>query len=362
MNAAPSHSRPDAAWRRKFRERLRTWYRRNARSLPWKETRDPYRIWISEIMLQQTQVATVIDYYQRFLKRFPDVQSLAAADEQEVLRLWEGLGYYRRAKQMRQAAIVLADQYQGEFPQDVQAIHALPGVGRYTAGAIASFAWDFPAPIVEANTQRLYCRLLAYPEDPTRTAGQRLLWTFAEELLPRKDAGEFNQALMDLGRAVCSPRSPDCENCPIQGICPTEEAGLQATIPAPKKKMQYEEITEAAVVVRDGRKVLLRRCGEGERWAGLWDFPRFAVQGEPPQWLPKLAEMVRERTAVEIELGESAASLKHGVTRFRITLHCYWGKPIRGSIQGDDLQWTAIEDLEAVPLSATGRKLCRMIF
>ncbi len=215
VQAIPAEFR-DSASLSEFRRRLVSWFRRHGRVLPWRETADPYRIWVSEIMLQQTTVKAVIPYYERFLDRFPDIRSLAAASEGEVLQYWEGLGYYSRGRNLRLAAIAVCDRYAGRFPETVAELQILPGIGRYTAGAIRSFAFDLPAPIVEANTLRLYCRLLAYDGDPTSSAGQKLLWSFAESLQPGKSAGRLNQALMELGATVCLPVNPMCETCPIR--------------------------------------------------------------------------------------------------------------------------------------------------
>ncbi|NIL98241.1 MAG: A/G-specific adenine glycosylase, partial [Planctomycetales bacterium] len=185
---------PDTGWRRAFRRRLRAWYQRQARDLPWRVSRDPYRVWVSEIMLQQTQVSTVTPYFLRFIERFPDIGTLAAADEQEVLRHWEGLGYYRRARQLHRAAGQVVAQFGGQLPRQREPLLALPGIGRYTAGAILSIAFDAREPILEANTTRLLARLLAYPGDPAASAGQETLWAFAAALLPTRDVGRFNQA------------------------------------------------------------------------------------------------------------------------------------------------------------------------
>ena len=194
-----SEQLPDAPWRRGFRRRLKTWYADHARDLPWRRSRDPYAVWVSEIMLQQTQVATVRGYFDRFIRAFPTIDALARADEQDVLRLWEGLGYYRRARQLHAAAKIVADEHGGRFPRNRDAVDRLPGIGRYTAGAILSIAFDQRQPILEANTVRLFCRLLGYEGDPASTAGQRLLWAMAEAVLPRREVGLFNQALMELG-------------------------------------------------------------------------------------------------------------------------------------------------------------------
>ena len=239
-----------------FRRKLNDWYADQGRDLPWRRNFEPYQIWISEIMLQQTTVVAVIPYFERFLGRFPTVADLAAADESEVLRLWEGLGYYSRARNLHRAAKVIVEQYSGLFPTELDTLQSLPGVGRYTAGAIASFAFDQRAPIVEANTLRLYSRLIGYAGDPRSRDGQERLWAFAEDILPRKGAGRLNQALMELGATVCSPREPDCESCPVHAHCQAFRDGTQATIPLPKPKTVITEMTEVSIAVRTGSKYL----------------------------------------------------------------------------------------------------------
>ena len=197
---------PDASWLRSFRRRLPAWFDRHARKLPWRRNHDPYAVWVSEIMLQQTQVGTVVSYFDRFLAAFPTIEALAAADEQDVLRLWEGLGYYRRARQLHKAAKIIVAEHAGNFPRNPEIVRRLPGIGRYTAGAILSIAFDARQPILEANTLRLLSRLLAYDGDPRSTEGQRLLWAMAEAVLPRRGSGRMNQALMELGSEVCAAR------------------------------------------------------------------------------------------------------------------------------------------------------------
>jgi A/G-specific adenine glycosylase len=356
-------------WRRRFRRRLVAWYRAHARRLPWRESRDPYRVWVSEIMLQQTQVETVKPYFARFVAAFPTARDLAAADEQQVLRLWEGLGYYRRARQLHAAARVVAQEHGGALPRDFDSIRALPGVGRYTAGAIASIAFDARAPILEANTIRLFSRLLGYREDPRKSAGQRLLWRAAEEVLPRRETGVFNQALMELGSRVCAPRAPACDACPVATLCAARAANAQDEIPVASKRPKFEDAREAAVVVRHRCGVLLRRCGEDERWAGLWDFPRFAVErakaasrGSACFTHPtELVAQVRRTTGVEIEPLDHLTTLRHGVTRFRITLECHTARYLSGYVRRDELRWVKPNELESYPLSATGRKLAALL-
>lgn len=355
---------PDSRWRASFRRRLLRWFDRHQRELPWRGVSDAYRVWVSEIMLQQTQVATVIPYYERFLARFPTVVELAEADEPDVLRLWEGLGYYRRARQLHAAAKQVVAEHAGCFPTEFDDVLALPGVGRYTAGAILSIARDQRHPIVEANTIRLYSRLLALRDDVSSSQSQATFWRFAAELLPRTRCGDFNQALMELGAEICKPRSPRCEQCPVRTQCPTREQNAQDEIPAPKKKPKFEDRREAAVVIRRGSLVLLRVCGGDERWAGLSDFPRFEIPDTKGALAAAVRDGVRRLTGLQVEPGPELLTLKHGVTRFRITLQCFaadWIECLENKAALEDpqrrLRWVDLADLPTAPLNTTGRKL-----
>ena len=362
-----------------FRAALLAWYARVARDLPWRRDADPYRVWVSEVMLQQTTVAAVIPYHARFLAAFPTVEALAAADEAAVLRLWEGLGYYSRARNLHAAAKAVVAR--GGWPRTVEGLRELPGVGRYTAGAVASFAFGLPAPIVEANTLRLYARLLCYDSDPRSTAGQRVLWEFAERLVQADDPGTLNQALMELGGTVCTVKAPACGECPVSGWCGAFAAGKQDVIPPPKVRPKVTDVTEATVAVRrpDGA-VLIRRRGDDERWAGLWDFPRFEPPGEltvdfPPVGRQRslldrddaplrawLADAVRDQTGVRCEVGGAVAEIKHGVTRFRIRLLCFAAERTGGRLRaGEELWWAGPSALTDVPLSKTGRQFAGRI-
>jgi A/G-specific adenine glycosylase len=350
-----------AAQRQVLRKRLLAWYARHSRDLPWRKSRDPYRVWVSEIMLQQTQVATVRGYFERFIKALPDVGRLAASDEQEVLRLWEGLGYYRRARQLHAAAKVVATEYGGEFPRSVEDLVRLPGIGRYTAGAIASIAFEQRAPILEANTSRLLSRLIAYRDDPLRSAGQRVLWQVAEEILPRSDIARFNQALMELGSLICTPVDPRCSKCPLGSVCAARAAGLQQEIPREKPRQQYTAVREAAIIIRRNGRVLMRKCSDDQRWAGLWDFPRFELTAEGPLFAnDEIVTKVREQTGVICLPGPPLKTIKHGVTRYRITLDCYRGTYKSGKPR-DTAKWMRFTELAGLPLSTTGRKIANLI-
>jgi A/G-specific adenine glycosylase len=307
---------------------LLRWYDQHARDLPWRRTSDPYAIWISEVMLQQTQVETVKPYFERFHQRFPRVRDLAAADESEVLRLWEGLGYYRRARQLHAAS--------------------------------RRIAFDQRQPILEGNTIRVYSRLLGYRSDPRSTAGQRELWQFAEAILPKSRVGAFNQAMMELGSEVCVPKRPDCASCPLMASCRAREHGWQDQIPIPpQRKTKYEDVTEVAVVVRRRGRVLIRQCGPNERWAGMWDFPRLVADGDHPS---AVVPQVTAMTGVEILLGTHVTTIKHAVTRFRITLKCYDAEYVSGRLRRNGgCRWVAPGDLSGFALSVTGRKLANRV-
>jgi A/G-specific adenine glycosylase len=363
----------------KFQRRLLKWFDENQRDLPWRKNKTPYRIWISEIMLQQTQVATVIDYYTRFMKQFPSVKKLAAANEAQVLKLWEGLGYYRRARQLHAAAKIVADKHAGRFPTTFNEVLALPGIGRYTAGAILSISQDQPLPILEGNTIRLFARLMQMKVDPKLSASQKALWEFSENLLPKKRCGDFNQALMEVGNQICSPKNPRCLICPIHELCPTAIKGLQLQIPVASKKMKYEDLHEAVILVQRKNKFLIRQCGPGERWENLWDFPRLEIataadpakpkRGQPQSAKTKLeitnslSQSLHELTGLQADLIQTDIRLKHAVTRFRITLDCYRTENLTGRIKNmkTAIRWATLEEISDIPMSTTGRKIANKL-
>ena len=366
----------DAGTLTQMRKKLRNWYRKQARDLPWRKTGNPYYIWISEIMLQQTTVTAVVPYFERFLQRFPDVETLAAAEQGEVLRKWEGLGYYSRARNIHKAARHIVTELGGEFPRTTDELVALPGIGRYTAGAIVSFAYDRPAPIVEANTLRLYSRLLGYDGDPRSTAGQRLLWAFAESMVPARKPGEFNQSLMELGSQVCTPREPDCEACPLLTGCQAFAAGRQHEIPVAARKPEITPVVEFAVAIECGGRYLLRQNPEGQRWAGLWDFVRFPIDGGE-ELLPdsglrpqraiaaKLRNAIQQRIADETGLDITGLrflkEFRHSVTRYRIRLQCLQAET--ETLPRDSEVQMSVEPaaFDGFALSVTGRQLADLI-
>jgi A/G-specific adenine glycosylase len=360
-----AHSPPETppALRRQVARRLLDWFGRHRRDLPWRRDRDPYRIWVSEVMLQQTQVATVIPFFERFLAAFPTVADLAAADEQDVLRLWEGLGYYRRARDLHRTARRLVAEHGGRFPDDPAALSALPGMGRYTVGAVLSQAFDRRLPILEANSQRVLCRLFAVREDPTQGPSRRHLWGLAEALLPARRAGDFNQALMELGALVCTPAAPRCGDCPLARYCEANRLGLQDEIPVRPARPEVVAVQEAAVVVRRGAEVLLvQRPGTG-RWANLWEFPHAPLQaGETHEAAAR--RLVAELTGLDAEVGAELLTLRHGVTRYRITLVCFEAAYRSGTFHSAfyrQAAWVRPARLPDYPVSVPQRRLARTL-
>lgn len=357
---------PERRWRESFTKKLRAWFDKAKRDLPWRRSRDPYRIWVSEIMLQQTTVAAVIAYFERFMAAYPTVAELAGAPERDVLRLWEGLGYYRRARQLHAAAQKITGEHGGKFPREPAAVRALPGIGRYTAGAISSIAFDLPEPILEANTVRLLSRLSAYRDDPLARAGQEHLWAWAAAIVPAEEPGLFNQALMELGALICTPREPRCGECPVASLCAAKKLGLVTEIPKPKAKKVFEEVREAAVLIRRKGEVLLIERAAGERWGGLWDFPRFAIDAEQADNIAAALRAEIKRTlGIEIALGERLQTLKHGVTRFKITLEAYDATFKAGKLKlanpFAEARWVNPRGLAQFPLNTTGRKLTKLL-
>jgi A/G-specific adenine glycosylase len=337
---------------------LLAWYGHARRDLPWRRSQDPYRVWVSEIMLQQTQVERVRDFYDRFLERFPTVAALAAAAEHDVLRLWEGLGYYRRARQLHAAAKTIVADHAGEFPRTVAGLRSLPGIGRYTAGAIASIAFDLPEPIVEANSRRVIARLAGHAGPLGTAAGDEPIWEIAAALVPQRHPGKFNQALMDVGSLVCTPERPLCETCPLAECCEAKRTGRVAEIPLKAARRAVKEIHETAVVVRRAGRVLVVQRGPGEWWEGLWDFPR----------VPKAAGAARrgiERSEALSSLACGATSrlgtITHTVTHHRITLDVVVCVAGRAGKVTTGRRWVTAASLGSLAMTSPGRRIVRML-
>jgi A/G-specific adenine glycosylase len=338
---------------------LLDWYERSARRLPWRGIHDPYATWISEIMLQQTRVETVIPYYQRWMQRFPTVHALAEASEQEVLKVWEGLGYYSRARNLHKAARIVMERYGGHFPSTLDELRALPGIGRYTAGAIASIAFGLDAPALDGNIRRVLARVFDVAIPARSLAGEAQLWSLAEANLPPGRAGDFNQALMDLGATVCTPRSPACLICPLLTLCRAQALGVQEQRPILDKKPAVPHyLVTAAILKRDG-KVLIARRPEGGLLGGLWEFPGGKL--EEGEDLPGcLRREIDEELGAEIAVGEEFGVYQHAYTHFRVTLHAFCCTLVQGEpapIQPSEIAWVTVGQLAAYPMGKIDRQI-----
>jgi len=342
---------------------LLKWFDQNFRDLPWRQTSDPYAIWISEIMLQQTQVATVVPYYERFLQRFPTVEKLARARLDTVLKHWEGLGYYSRARNLHQAAKEVVRHYEGCLPEDKEGLLSLPGIGAYTAGAIASIAFGRREPVVDGNVTRVLCRLFRIRANPKTAPVQKELWSIAERLLPSKRVGDFNQALMELGAEICLPRSPRCNACPLRRRCQARLHDEQATLPVrpPKKEIPHYTVV-VGVIYRQGRILIDKRQPKG-LLGGLWEFP--GGKQEPGETLEDaLRREVHEELGIDIRVGRPVATVDHAYSHFRIRLHAFEcalvaGTPHCGSCT--DLKWVRPAELDRYAFPAANTKIIQAL-
>ncbi len=322
--------------REAFREALADWFAGNGRDYPWRRTRDPYAVLVSEVMLQQTQISTVLGrgYYARFLERFPDVASLAAAEDGPLLKAWEGLGYYRRARMLRDTARSVIADHGGRFPQDLEGLLSLPGIGRYTAGAVRSFAFDAPAALVDGNVARVLSRIMDFRDPIDGTAGGKQLWRWAEELADPDRPRIFNSALMELGQTLCRPGVPDCLSCPVSSFC---RARSPEDLPVKGRKQAVTDVSEHALWLRDGEGRVLLHHEKGKRREGLWRLP--------------------VRSAAELEGLPVAVSLRYAITRYRVDLSIHDGGVAPGAFvpaAGDG--WIDAEMISHLPMSSPFRK------
>lgn len=339
---------------------LARWYLASHRDLPWRRTTDPYRIWVSEVMLQQTRVETVLPYYARFLERFPTIPALAAADGQDVLAAWEGLGYYARGRNLHRGAMWLAGRCGGRFPDDAGAIAALPGVGRSTAAAIASIAFGARLAVLDGNVRRVVARLLDRHGDPRAPAADRALWAEAERrVAAAADPAVHNQAMMELGATLCRPRDPGCGDCPLAADCLSRARGTTAAVPGRRtpRAVPHHDVG-VAILAHDGRVLVQRRPPEG-LLGGLWEFP--GGRREPGEALADTVRReVREELGVEVEVGEPVAVIRHAYTHFRVTLHAYRCRLAAGQAppaESPDRRWLPPDALGTLPFPRANRRI-----
>jgi A/G-specific adenine glycosylase len=348
-----------------FTEDLLAWYVEHARELPWRGDPDPYAVWVSEIMLQQTRVQTVRPYFARWMARFPTIHALAAADQLDVLNQWEGLGYYSRARNLHKAAQIVVDELGGQIPETAVDLRKLPGIGPYTAGAIASLAFGKDEPVVDGNVRRVLARVFDLDEFADAPNGTRQLWAWAQAYLPAGRAGDYNQALMELGATVCLPRTPKCAQCPVQRHCESFRLNLQAERPRLKPKPNQPHYTVAAAVLVDAQGyVLLAQRPEDGLLGGLWEFP--GGKQEKDETLPEcLAREIREELQADILVGEHFGVYQHAYTHFRVTLHAFFCTLPDGEtltpVEHQALVWAPISTLDAYPMGKIDRQISQRL-
>lgn len=337
-----------------LRRSLLAWYGRHGRELPWRRSPgdrdDPYRVWISEIMLQQTQVKTVLPYYQRWCDRFPTVESVAAADLQDILKAWEGLGYYSRARNLHRAARLIVARHGGQFPREFDAAIALPGVGRTTAGGILSHAYDLPVAILDGNVKRVLARLIGLERPPARAMAE--LWDASEVLLDRDRPRDFNQALMDLGATLCTHRNPACLLCPWMAYCQAYQSDRQTELPMSESKGPLPHKTIGVAVIRnDAGQILIDRRPADGLLGGLWEFPGGKV--EPNETIAAcIRREIEEELGIAIAVDDELIVIDHAYSHYKVTLHVHWCRHLSGEPQAiacDEVKWVEAAQLRDYP-------------
>ncbi len=377
MSPVPE-STPPAATLARIRHALLAWFAKERRDLPWRRTKDPYRILVSEVMLQQTRVETVIPYFERFVQRFPTPQALAAAAADDVLAHWAGLGYYRRARFLKAAAEAVVNEHGGNFPRTAQALRELPGIGRYTAGAVASIAFSERTPLVDGNVARVLSRLFRIGGDLRSKDTEQALWRIADALVPAMAPGDFNQALMELGAVVCTPATPRCGSCPVAKECQAFEHRVVERFPLPKKRRATIPVRLASCVIVDDSRIAVVRRAPGTRMAGLHDLPAVEL-AEDSDATVALSNLAQRLGLVVVDF-ERLGAAKHAITHHQIAIEVFRArlrrrtKPSRGStatVNEPDRRIAAEPDpegivfveafaLDGLGFSALGKKALRL--
>jgi A/G-specific adenine glycosylase len=342
---------------------LLKWYDANAMVLPWRSDPSPYHTWVSEVMLQQTQVETVIPYFERFMQRFPTMESLAKADQAEVLQLWEGLGYYSRARNLHKAAQLVWQKHQGQLPPTYTELLRLPGVGSYIASAIASIAFQQPVPALDANCRRVYIRLLNLQTPLGTPALDHTLWDYAEQLLPQERPGDFNQAVMELGERICKPKAPLCKQCPLQNYCQAFAQGTQNSLPQHQTKPPVPHYTVTAAVITQSQHVLIAQRPPDGLLGGLWEFPGGKLEPEDRSLEDCLKREIREELELEIAVDNEFGVYRHAYTHFKITLHAFLCTLIPGQSTKNlsHVRWVLPAQLDEFAMGKVDRQIARRL-
>jgi A/G-specific adenine glycosylase len=338
-------------------ELLLHWYALNGRKLPWRDHPDPYAVWVSEIMLQQTRVDTVVGYYEKWMRKFPNLGDLARSSEMEVLATWEGLGYYTRVRNLHRAAQIVVENHNGGLPENVDELVKLPGIGRYTAGAIASIAFKADVPTLDSNIRRVFSRLYDIEESVETTKTEKLLWSLLRQDLPTGRAGDYNQALMDLGATICTPKKPACMNCPLISKCQANEKGVQNERPVLNAKPYRPLNYFIAAVLRNGDKYLLNKRPSRGLLGGLWEFPNEQVMENEEDQEIKLRQILEKRFGINAEVGSLLGVYKHTYTHFHQIMKVYNCNYISVINDYKEINWVAIDEFSNYPMG----KIFRMI-
>lgn len=351
----------------RFRKILLDWYDTDHRDLPWRQTKDPYKIWVSEIMLQQTTVKTVWHRWTQFLKIFLDVHSLADAKVEDVLAEWSGLGYYARARNLHKAATIISKEMNGKFPETFELLLALPGMGKYTAAAVASISFDYPVAVLDANVDRVLTRIEANKNNITQTKVKNALWHRAQDYLSKKRPGDWNQSMMELGATICFPKEPLCSSCPVKRFCKAYELGTPEMFPVKSAKAPMKEVREVAgKITIDGKTLLLHRINSGS-FARMWELPR-GVVNEEERSNDAIKRIVKELTGFKTKSSVPIHKIKHVVMRSKITLTIYECKITSHKMKAvklnnkthQDYEWVEHDQWTALPLSTTQKKVASL--
>jgi A/G-specific adenine glycosylase len=338
---------------------LLNWYQENKKSWPWRDNPEPYQVWISEIMAQQTRLSTVLPYFQKWMELFPTIYELADATEQQVLLVWEGLGYYARARNIHKAANQIVSDFNGKLPNNAEELITLPGIGKYTAGAIASIAFGKNSAVVDGNVKRVIARVFHVSTEINTPSGEKEIWEIAEGLIPNGQAGDFNQAIMELGAFICKPTSPKCDICPVNEACIAKRKGVELEFPKKKLASKIPHISvSAAIITRNDKFLIAQRPSKG-LLAGLWEFPGGKLEKGESEELALIRE-INEELGITIGLGEKLGVYKHAYSHFKVTLHAFmvnsYKKQPKG-LEGQTIKWVRIEQLKKFPMGKIDRDI-----
>ncbi|NIQ38722.1 MAG: A/G-specific adenine glycosylase [Proteobacteria bacterium] len=347
----------------RFRDHLFAWYHDHQRYLPWRQTKDPYRLWVSEVMLQQTQVKKILSYYGRFVDRFPDIERLAAADLQDVLKVWEKMGYYTRARNLHKAARIVVEGMGGRIPADYGEFRRLPGVGDYIAAAVQSFAFNKPYPVVDGNVKRVFSRLFLIETPINTSLSTKEIKERAEELLDRDKPGLFNQAIMELGATICRPRQPICSECPVSLLCQARKRGRQGIIPVTTRRKPLPTVHIATAVIYRRNRVLITRRHPDGLLGGLWEFPGGQVRkGEKSE--EACTREIKEEVNLSVEILEQLTRITHAYTHFRIIMDVFRCRYQSGRVllSGPvDYRWITIDEIDRFPFPVANHKFIPLL-